>query len=145
MGLYRPTARWLSKEQFMNPTYVMNVEPERCLLRITMSGFFAPGDVAALEIDRRAALARLGCPRNTHYTLVDVSACRLQPQDVVRAFEASLSDTRFMSRRIAFVTGSSLARMQVRRMIKRQDSDFFDTVEAAEAWLFELPPLRATG
>jgi len=131
----------------MNPTYVMNIEPQRCLLRITMSGFFGLSDVSALETDRRNALARLGCARNTHYTLVDVSACKLQPQDVVRAFEGSLSDTRFMSRRIAFVTGSSLARMQVRRMIKREDSHFFDTVEAAEAWLFEpMPmPMRAFG
>jgi len=129
----------------MNPTYTMAIEPQRCLLRVTMSGFFALKNVAALEADRRKALARLGCARNTHYTLVDVSACKLQPQEVVGAFQSALADTRFMSRRIAFVTGSSLARMQVRRMMTRDDADFFDTVKDAEAWLFEPVPWRATG
>ena len=129
----------------MNPTYSMAIEPRRCLLRVTMSGFFALEDVAALEADRCRALDRLGCARNQHFTLVDVSACKLQPQDVVRAFQSALAKPRYMSRRIAFVTGSSLARMQVRRMLTRDDADFFDTVEAAEAWLFEPAMLRATG
>ena len=42
-----------------------------------------------------------------------------------------------MSRRIAVVTGSSLARMQVRRILSRNDAAFFDAEEDAEAWLFE--------
>ena len=120
----------------MTPSFAITLEPARCLMRITLGGFFDLQHVAALENDKLDALIRLGCRPNQHYTLVDVSACKLQPQDVFHAFQAAISDPRYMSRRIAFVTGGSLARMQVRRMLARNDAAFFDTVDAAEAWLF---------
>ena len=127
----------------MNPTYEVTIEPRRKLLRVTLGGFFTVADVAALEAEKRAALVRLGCERNQHFTLVDVTACKLQPQDVVAAFKVAISDPRYMARRLAFVTGSSLARMQVRRMLTRDDANIFDTCQKAEAWLFEPIPLSA--
>jgi hypothetical protein len=129
----------------MDPTYAITIEPERKLLRIVMSGFFAFENAAQLEIDRHAALVRLGCARNQHVTLVDVTACKLQPQDVVLAFQVALANPRYMSRRIALVTGNSGVRMQVRRVTTPSHANFFETTEAAEAWLFEevRPDARA--
>jgi hypothetical protein len=121
----------------MTPTFTITIEPERKLLRVTLGGFFDLQDVIALENEKRAALLRLGCAQNEHLSLIDVSGCKLQSQDVVQAFQSAIGDKRYMSKRIAFVTGSSLARMQVRRMLERKDAAFFETVEAAEAWLFE--------
>lgn len=129
----------------MNATYAVTIEPHRKLLRVKLGGFFGVSDVEALETEKRAALVRLNCGRNQHFTLVDVSDCKLQPQDVFGAFQAAIADPRHMARRIAFVTGSSLARMQVRRMLRRDDADIFDSVAAAEAWLFAPVPLRAAG
>ena len=127
----------------MDPTYSVSIDRSRSLLRVTLGGFFGVQDVIALESEKRDALARLNCGRNQHYTLVDVSACKLQPQDVVGAFQVAIADPRFMSRRIAFVTESSLARMQVRRIVRRPDADIFETVAEAEAWLFEPETKRA--
>ena len=129
----------------MGPTFSVSIDPRCKLLRVRLSGFFQVDDVAALEVEKRAALARLGTAPNDHVTLVDVSACKLQPQDVFRAFQAAIADPRYMARRIAFVTGDSLSRMQVRRMLTRDDADFFDHVDTAEAWLFEPVPRRANG
>ena len=123
----------------MDPTFEISIEPRCGLMRVKLGGFFAVADVEALEFEKRAALVRLGMPANQHLTLVDVSECKLQPQDVFGAFQSAIADPRYMSRRIAFVTGSSLARMQVRRMLKRDDAAFFETVEQAETWLFEEP------
>jgi len=133
------------EELSMDATFDVTIEPGRKLLRVSLGGFFALGDVAALEVEKRAALVRLGCGPNQHVTLVDVTACKLQPQDVVGAFQATIAEPRYMARRIAFVTGSSLARMQVRRMTTRNDAAIFDSVKAAEAWLFETIPPRVAG
>jgi hypothetical protein len=121
----------------MDATYSVTIDPRRGLLHIELGGFFSLTDVEALEAEKRAALSRLGLPRNTHLTLVDVSRCKLQAQDVFRAFQSAIADTRYMARRLAFVTGSSLARMQIRRMTTRDDAKFFATIAEAEAWLFE--------
>ncbi|RYY28988.1 MAG: hypothetical protein EOP62_01335 [Sphingomonadales bacterium] len=129
----------------MNPTYTVSIDRFRKLLRVSLGGFFSVSDVVSLERDKRAALADLNCGRNQHYTLVDVSACKLQPQDVVAAFQVAIADQRFMARKIAFVTESSLARMQVRRIVQRPDADIFTTLAQAEAWLFEPIRLRAVG
>jgi hypothetical protein len=121
----------------MNPTYEIMIEPARKLLRVTLSGFFEERDVESLEAAKIAALGRLGLAPNQHLTLVDVSSCKLQPQDVVRAVQSAINDPRYMAKRIAVVIGTSPARMQVRRVLLRDDAAFFDTTEAAETWLFQ--------
>jgi len=120
----------------MSPTFEVTIDTARKLLRVTLTGFFDVQDVEALEAEKVLALRRLAVAPNQHLTLVDVSGCKLQPQDVFHAFQSAIGDPRYMAKRIAFVTGSSLARMQVRRMLLRDDAAFFDTIEAAEAWLF---------
>jgi hypothetical protein len=121
----------------MSASYTVTIDPRLGLLRITLGGFFELTDVEALETEKKAALVQLGRQRNGHLTLVDVSECKLQAQTVFGAFQSAIGDPRYMARRLAFVTGSSLVRMQVRRMTSRDNMAFFTTIADAEAWLFE--------
>lgn len=120
----------------MDAGYTINVDPARDLLEFTLTGFFAPEDVARFAADKKAAYARLTCPRNGHLTLVDVSDCKIQPQSVVDAFRQVLADPNHQARRLAFVTGSSLARMQVRRLAEHRALRYFEDRASARVWLF---------
>lgn len=120
----------------MRGTFDIAIEPRRKLLRVALAGFLSLDDVAEYLVVKNAALARLGAGPNQHVTLCDVSASLIQSQEVALAFQATLSDPRYMSRRIAFVTGSSLARMQLRRLVNRPGSACFETIAEAEEWLY---------
>lgn len=115
--------------------YAIVACPERDLIRVTLSGFFDPGGLAGFDRARRAALARLRCGPNQHDTLVDVSELKLQAQGVFEAFRAMIAAPETRSRRLAFVTGHAAIRMQVRRLIDRDDIRCFADLAAAEAWL----------
>lgn len=119
----------------MNATHLVTAYPQRDLLRITLGGFFGPADVASFNRARMAAHAQLTCARNQHVTLVDVSDMRLQPQDVVALFRGIIADPATRSRKLALVTGCSVVRMQVRRLIERQGIAVFTHAADAEAWL----------
>lgn len=121
----------------MTPSFAIMIQPRRNLMRVTLKGFFALSDVAALDVERRVALIKLGCLPNDHVTMVDVSDCKLQSQEVVQAFQTMLGEPRYRSRRLAFVTGSSLVRMQVRRIMNSDTAHFFETAVEAQLWLFE--------
>lgn len=120
----------------MSASYSVTIDPGLGLLRITLGGFFALSDVNALEVEKKAALGRLGLPRNAHLTLIDVSDCKLQAQDVFGAFQTAVGDPRFMAHRLALVTGESPIRMQARRLLTRDNTAFFMTAAEAETWLF---------
>jgi hypothetical protein len=135
----------------MSASYSIRVEPGRDLVRIRMSGFFTPDDVAAFLDAREQAHRDLRCAANAHLTLNDISAMKIQSQDIVAAFRDMLSSNEFRSRRLAFVVGPTLARVQVQRACYGRAARCFDDVASAEAWLFEAeedaPPLprRAVG
>lgn len=124
----------------MTPHYSIEVEPRRRLVRIKIDGFFQMRDAATFIAARYAAHAELPhrSPPN-HLTLCDVSDCRIQLNGVVEALRPLLSDPDLMSRRLAFVTGASSVRMQIRRLINRETAQAFETIEDAEAWLFDAP------
>lgn len=61
----------------------------------------------------------------------------IQPQNVVGIFQGIIAEPRFKARRIAFVVGGSLAKMQLRRILDGRDTRYFDDRAAAETWLFE--------
>lgn len=130
----------------MNARYTVSIDPELGLLRIALGGFFSVADVEAIEVAKKAALVRLGLPRNAHLTLIDVSECMLQAQEVFAAFQAAVGNPRYMAHRLALVTGDSPIRMQARRLLTRDNTAFFATAEEAEAWLFDTVPMkRAVG
>jgi len=121
----------------MSATFSIHVEPERDLVRIRMAGFFTQPDIEDFFEARRRAHQQLRCAPNAHLTLNDLSGMKIQAQDIVAAFQAMLASPDYRSRRLAFVTGSTLARAQLLRAATGRDVRCFDDVAAAEAWLLE--------
>jgi hypothetical protein len=120
----------------MEASYTIDVEPEAGILRFVLRGFFDDATIAAFIADRRVAFAKLRTPPNQHLTLVDVSECAIQSQEAFERFRALLAEPRARSRRMAFVVGSSLARMQIRRLAPdRPEISAFVSKADAEAWL----------
>ncbi|WP_431469449.1 STAS/SEC14 domain-containing protein [Sphingosinithalassobacter sp. LHW66-3] len=121
----------------MSAHFEIDVDVPRSLVRIVMAGFFEPADLARFVEARRAAHARLLCGRNQHLTMNDLRGMKIQSQEMVDAFRAMLADPAYRSRRLAFVTGPTLARMQLERAVHgRSDVACFSTPDAAQAWLF---------
>jgi hypothetical protein len=115
--------------------FLIRIEQPDNLVRIEMGGFFGQDDIQALRRTLEEKLLALTCAPNAHLTLADVRAMKIQTQDVVASFSTVVGDPKFRSKRLAFVTGSSLARLQTRRLTDRPGVAFFTEVEAAEAWL----------
>ena len=123
----------------MSASYVVTADPDRDVLRITLSGFFDPADVRAFDQARLAAHRRLRCGANRHRTLIDVRDMKLQAQAVFEAFRLMIADPATRARRLAFVTGDAAIRLQVRRIVQRDDVRCFADIAAAERWLAEPP------
>jgi hypothetical protein len=119
----------------MLASYAIDVDPERNLVRIAMSGFFTDADLHRFVADRNAAHARLTCAPNMHDTINDVRGMKIQSQEMVDAFRRVLSDPRHKSRRLAFVVAPTLARSQLARALGGRGARVFDDTSAAEAWV----------
>lgn len=135
----------------MSANFHVEADPTRDLVRIRLSGFFTQDDIQAFLDARRVAHAQLRCGRNQHLTINDVTGMKIQSQEIVAAFRDMLSAPEYQSRRLAFVTGPTLARSQLMRTLVNRNAQCFDDYAAAEAWLFsadagEVPvsPRRAS-
>ncbi|MCD2324566.1 hypothetical protein LQ953_11125 [Sphingomonas sp. IC-56] len=129
----------------MSANFSFHVEPERDLVRITMGGLFGPDDIQGFLAARVLAHAQLVCPRNAHLTLTDLREMKIQPQEMVGAFQGVLGTPEYRSRKLAFVIGRTLARSQLLRALSGRGAYCFDTFAEAEAWLFsesDEAPLR---
>jgi hypothetical protein len=111
------------------------LSPADCLIRLSMSGFFEPAEIQRLTVEMIDAVARLGCAPHQHLTICDIRGMAIQSQDAVGHFSRLVGAEPVRSRKLAFVTAKSLARLQARRLTDRPDVAFFETVDAAEAWL----------
>lgn len=120
----------------MSANFTIDVEPERNLVRIRMSGFFTTDDIGAFLAERAEAHARLVCGPNQHLTLNDLREMKIQAQESVENFRAMLADPAYRSRRLAFVMGRTLARTQLFRALDQRYARCFEDVPTAEAWLF---------
>ncbi|MBN8808521.1 MAG: hypothetical protein J0I47_09875 [Sphingomonas sp.] len=131
----------------MSGQFVARCDSDRNLIQYTLDGFFGPDDLGTIQAERRAAHDQLHCGPNQHVTLCDVRGCKIQSQAVLAMFRTIVGEESGRARRLAFVTGESLARTQVRRI---RDADpqrigVFETSELAERWLLAEPdvPLAA--
>jgi hypothetical protein len=138
----------------MEATFDVTADPVWGMLRITMGGFFAPGDIARFTAAIGDGLARLKTAPNQHRTLVDIRHMDIQAGEAVAEFQRILANPRTASPCIAFVVAKSLAAMQVRRAASSRAASsraacYFDTVEAAETWLLAIDlgttPRRSAG
>ena len=119
----------------MKAEYDIDVDIAHDLVRITMSGFFSEREIADFVDARNRAHALLRCGPHEHVTLVDIRHMRIQSQESVVQFQKVLNNPERTSRRLAFVTAQSLARLQVRRAADGREARYFSDPAEAEAWL----------
>ena len=120
----------------MGINFEISVEPEIDLVNIAMSGFFVDIDVKAFAFALESKMAQLRCGPNHHLTLCDVRGMDIQTQNIVASFAQIVGHPKFRSKRLAFVTRSSLARMQTRRLTDREGVTFYtDMAEARKQLL----------
>lgn len=115
----------------------VTVDRARSLVTYSLGGFLGGGAVERLRDEQAAAMVQLRCPANQHVTIIDISRCKIQSQDVIEQFRAMLDDPRYQGRKLAVVVGSSLARMQIRRVLTRDTVTYVGTMAEAERWVFE--------
>ncbi|WP_375427244.1 hypothetical protein [uncultured Sphingomonas sp.] len=120
----------------MDASFSITADPARDLIVMRLSGFFTPADLARLVAERQRVYATLHCGPNQHRTLSDTSRISIQSQDMVARFGAMLTDPTYHSRRLALITASSLARMQLQRAIGKREARVFTVEAEAMAWLF---------
>ncbi len=122
----------------MHASHSVDVDPKNGIVRYTLAGFFDDASLAALRAERAAKLPLLTTPPNQHVTLCDVSRCAIQSQEALAILRGMLADPRWRPRRLAFVVGGALSRMQVRRVVPTtMDIRWFNDMASAEHWLAE--------
>lgn len=119
----------------MNAHYKVEADPVTNVVRHYLGGFFEAADVERYVAARNAAHLKLTSAPNQHVTLVDVRDMKIQPQEMVPAFAAMMSNPQYRSRKLAFVVSLSLARMQLVRASEGRAARFFTDMDEAEAWL----------
>lgn len=133
----------------MEATFTITANAAQGLLQISMGGFFEAADIARFEAALLDGLGRLKTAPNQHRTLVDIRHMDIQTGEAVAEFQRILTNPRTASPYIAFVIAKSLASMQVRRAAASRTARYFDTLEAAEAWLLSTDlgtvPRRSAG
>jgi hypothetical protein len=115
--------------------YSITVDTTNKLLRVKLSGFLMADEVKAFGNEVQVMVANLGYRSGEHSMMVDTSECTLQAQEVVACFQHVIASAPIKSRRIAVVTGSSLSRMQTRRILVRDQAMMFDSAIDAEHWV----------
>lgn len=119
----------------MSGEFSIQTDVPRNLLRVHVSGFFSVEDVARYHAAVDQASIELGGAPSRQRMLCDVTDMRIQSQDVVSAFQGVMADPKYRGRRVAFVVATSLARMQVQRVIGERTALLFDNEPSALAWL----------
>jgi hypothetical protein len=119
----------------MGQKFKISVDRATDMVRIEMTGFFSSDEVEVFAQAVADNVAKLGAPPNMHVTLCDISTMNIQAQDVVGAFAQLVGSSAVRSRKLAFITQSSLARQQATRLTDRPGVRFFTGLREAEDWL----------
>ncbi len=119
----------------MTPSFDIQVDAARDLVRIRLAGFFDDATLRAFLHARKLAFERLRCGPNRHLSITDIRGMAIQAQDVVTRWHAVLADPAYASRRLAFVVASTLARTQLQRAIGSRYAQCFTDPDAAERWV----------
>lgn len=117
--------------------FTIRTDRTRGLLHVTMSGFYTVDDVTHYHAAVVAASEALGRAPSAQVMICDISAMQIQSQGIVAAFARVMDDPRYAERRVAFVVASTLARMQLMRIISGRDVAIFTQTAEAETWLFD--------
>lgn len=107
------------------------------LLDIAWRGLFDGKSVSAYAHEVKARFAAEGF-RSGYLLRMDMSGSAVQPQDALAAFREHLGQGKFpRASRIAIVTASAIARLQVKREMTQPYLRIFEQAEPALQWLLE--------
>jgi len=112
--------------------YEIAVDPAHDLLEVTLGGMMSVEEVADYIHALRRTIVEHRLRRFA--MVIDVSACPIQSQTMIAAMGRHMA-TMPKARALAVVTGSSLARMQVRRLFTQDYARVTATVEEGRAWV----------
>ena len=112
----------------------INYDRPRNLIEATLAGFLSVPEVEQYAAKVEPLIHRAAALPRGYLMLIDVSGCSIQSQVVVTAFQQHVADVP-RARRCAFVTGSSMVRMQIRRIIGQSTMQMFDSCDGAREWL----------
>lgn len=129
----------------MKPFFSVSVDVPLDLVRITLGGFFTQDDIQRFLAAREIAHAQLRCGPNQHLTLADVRGLSIQMQEIVGAWRQVLAAPEYRSRRLAFVQGQSLTRLQLQRAAVNRDVRYFNDMAKAEAWVLSADAADSGG
>ena len=112
--------------------YSIRVDAAQNLVEVTLKGMISVEEVGAYVTDlRREFIAH---KLRSYGMVVDITDCPIQSQDMLTAV-ASHMGSMPKARAIAIVTGSSLARMQVRRLFTQDYARIVATLDDGRAWV----------
>lgn len=114
--------------------YDIKVDPRVELIDVKLGGMMTVAEVDAYICDLKAAFIRYRL--RSFAMIIDVTACPIQQQDMLRAMGEHMRSMP-KSRAIAIVTGSSLARMQVRRLFTQPYARIVATSVEGYAWAID--------
>lgn len=109
--------------------------PGTDVIRARMSALFSARDASDLMQTYRDLLASLGRPARDFMLLIDVTAAPIQHADLVRAMSDFLAEADKKPRRMAFVHGGAVSKMQAQRVSGEDGGRHFDTEQEALNWL----------
>lgn len=115
--------------------YQITLTPQDHLIELVMSGFLSLEEVHCLFDEEQRRARDISPPDGGHGLLVDVTGLCLQSQDVFTLFQRLLNAAPCPARRIALLTGLSIARMQARRLSDSPRIATFRNRTDALAWL----------
>lgn len=120
--------------------YTLSFDPEQSLLVMETKGFWTMDIFRAYEAELHDLLARIGKTHERYRTLSNSLKFDIQSSQVSAAFDALVNSSIIRANRgpIAIVTNGILKKMQAERGMRHLNVRFFDTVDEATVWLFEV-------
>jgi hypothetical protein len=120
----------------MAPSWQVESCARRKYLFMRLGGFFSAADVALFAKDVADHIRSMApLPPAGHVSVCDARGMSIQSQEAAAAFSAMLANPTARSRKLGYVAGSALAKVQIRRLTNRDTIAFFDDVAQAEAWV----------
>lgn len=112
--------------------YKIVVDRTHALIRLDMHGMLTRADADRLVADLIAQITAARLP--SYAMIIDVSRCPVQAQDMIAAMGDHLTRMK-NARALAIVTGTTLVRLQVRRIFNQPFTRFATSYDDALAWV----------
>ena len=112
----------------------IKIDQAQQLVEVRLDGLMGVDEVTECinELRRQFIANRL----RSYVMVIDVSAMPIQTQDMIRTMGEHMAGMP-KARAIAVATGSSLARMQIRRLFTQSYARVTSTVEQGRAWVMD--------